>query len=261
MKTRKTIIMGILNTTPDSFSDGGTYVTKEEALKQVEKMIEDGAEIIDVGGESTRPNAEVVSEEEELRRVIPIISAIKEQFNILVSIDTYKPNVAKQALNAGADIVNDIWGGSKDSRMLDLIIKRQVPYIAMHNQETKEYNNLIGDMDKFFLHLIQRLKEGNYPMDKLILDPGIGFAKTHEDNVKVMQNLNFFNKYGTKLLLGTSRKSMIGIMNDEDSPKNRVIGTCATTVMAVQAGYDIVRVHDVCENRQAIEVADVIYRA
>lgn len=261
MKNKKTAIMGILNMTPDSFSDGGSYINKKDAIKQVEKMIREGATIIDIGGESTKPNAKYVDAEEETNRIVPIIKQIKSQFDILISVDTYKPEVAKKAIEAGADIINDVWGGSKDPQMLELVAETKIPYIAMHNQKDKQYNNLIEDIDLFFETLITYLNKADYPMERLILDPGIGFAKTHEDNVCIMQNLEHFQKFECKLLLGTSRKSMIGNIVNEDNPQKRIVGTCITSAEAVRAGYDIVRVHDVKENCQAIEMAEVLYNS
>ena len=217
----RTYIMGILNVTPDSFSDGGKFNEFEAALVQARKLIEDGADIIDIGGESTRPGAEYVSEEEEIKRVVTIIEAIKSELDVIISIDTYKSKTAEAAVKAGADIINDVWGAKYDKKIADVAAKYKVP---------------------------------------IILDPGIGFAKTYEENLIVMNNCNEIKDMGYPVLLGTSRKSMIGLTLN--LPVNeRVEGTVATTVIGIMKGMNFIRVHDVLENKRAAVMTDTIIKA
>ena len=256
----KTYIMGILNITPDSFSDGGSFVTIEDALAQVSKMIGDGADIIDVGGESTRPGYTVISDDEEINRVVPIIKAIKEYFDIPVSLDTYKSSVAKAGLEAGADIINDIWGFLKDDKLSKVVAKHNVPVVLMHNQNGTEYSsNIINDIRKSFRKSIKIALEAGVKKEHIILDPGIGFGKTQEQNREVLARLNELNSIGYPILLGTSRKSIVGsILNLP--PKDRVEGTLATSTMGIISGADVLRVHDVLENKRVALVTDKIIR-
>ncbi len=256
----QTYIMGILNITPDSFSDGNSYMKIEEAKKQVKKMIDDGAHIIDVGGESTRPGAEFVSIEEEIKRVVPIIKMIKENFNVLISIDTYKSDVAKEAVIAGADIINDVWANKYDFNMLDVVKEYEVFYVAMHNKKEKKYDkDVILDIKEDYEKLLEDCKNKNIDLNKVILDPGIGFAKGKEENLEVLSRLKELREsFDNIMLLGTSRKSFIGTINNVDIPKDRVIGTCVTTVYGLEAGFEIFRVHDVKENKQTIEMVKAI---
>lgn len=253
-------MMGILNVTPDSFSDGGQYLAVEEAKKQVSKMLAEGADIIDVGGESTRPGHDVVSEEEEMARVIPVVKMIAENFDTIISIDTSKAAVAEEAIKAGAHMVNDVWGLKKDPRMAHIIAKHHVPVCIMHNRKEGVYNDLIMDMVTDLGESIKIAQENGIPRDKIIIDPGIGFAKSVEENLMVMRDLKVFNQLGYPLLLGTSRKSMIGKTLDLPVTE-RLEGTLATTVMGVQAGVAIFRVHDVQANKRAVAMSRAIINA
>ena len=256
----RTYVMGILNVTPDSFSDGGKFNEVDSALKRVKEMIEEGADIIDVGGESTRPNFEVVKEDEEIKRVVPIIRAIKENFDIPVSIDTYKSKTAEAAIEAGADIINDIWGFKKDKDMAKVAAKYNVPCILMHNREKKEYNYLMKDVVFDLVESINIALNAGVSRENIILDPGIGFAKTLNENLIVMNNLEKIKDLGYPVLLATSRKSMIGLTLDEPVDQ-RVEGTIATTFLGITKGCEFVRVHDIRENKRACVMTDAMLKA
>lgn len=256
----RTYVMGILNVTPDSFSDGGKFNEVDAALKRVKEMIEEGADIIDVGGESTRPNFEVVKEDEEIKRVVPIIRAIKENFDIPVSIDTYKSKTAEAAIEAGADVINDIWGFKKDKDMAKVAAKYNVPCILMHNREKKEYNDLMKDVVFDLVESINIALNAGVSRENIILDPGIGFAKTLNENLIVMNNLEKIKDLGYPVLLATSRKSMIGLTLDEPVDQ-RVEGTIATTVLGITKGCEFVRVHDIRENKRACVMTDAMLKA
>ena len=256
----RTYVMGILNVTPDSFSDGGKFNEVDAALKRVKEMIEEGADIIDVGGESTRPNFEVVKEDEEIKRVVPIIRAIKENFDIPVSIDTYKSKTAEAAIEAGADVINDIWGFKKDKEMAKVAAKYNVPCIFMHNREKKEYNDLMKDVVFDLVESINIALNAGVSRENIILDPGIGFAKTLNENLIVMNNLEKIKDLGYPVLLATSRKSMIGLTLDEPVDQ-RVEGTIATTVLGITKGCEFVRVHDIRENKRACVMTDAMLKA
>lgn len=257
---KRTYIMGILNVTPDSFSDGGDFNSIEKAISHAKNMIEEGADIIDLGGESTRPGHNKIDVKEELERVLPVVKALKKEIDIFISIDTYKAEVADACLNLGVDMVNDIWGLKKDKNMANIVAKHNAYICIMHNQDGTIYEKDIMESIKEFLReSIKLAKEAGIKEDKIILDPGIGFGKTFEQNLEVMSRLNELKELGYPILLGTSRKSMIGnILNLE--PKDRVEGTIATTVLGIKDGVDIVRVHDVLENSRAAKVTDAIYR-
>lgn len=256
----RTYIMGILNFTPDSFSDGGVFNNIDSAIRHVKKMIDDGADIIDVGGESTRPGYTLISDEEEINRVVPIIKAIKENFDISVSIDTYKSKVAEKALEAGADLINDIWGFKKDKDMAKVAAKYNVTCCLMHNRENKDYTSLMDDILDDLRESIKIAKDAGVKDENIILDPGIGFAKTYEQNLETMNNLERFKELGYPILLGTSRKSMIGLTLDLPV-EERVEGTLATTVIGIMKdACDFVRVHDVLENLRAAKMTDTIVR-
>lgn len=256
----RTYIMGILNFTPDSFSDGGKFNHMEDALKHVEDMINEGADIIDIGGESTRPNHTPVGEEEEIKRVIPIIKAVREKFDIPISIDTYKAKVAEEAIKAGANLINDVWGFKKDKNMASVAAKYDVPCCLMHNRENKEYNNIMEDMLEDLKESIKIAKDAGVKDENIMLDPGIGFAKTYEQNIEVMNNLEVIKTLGYPILLGTSRKSMIGLTLDLPV-EERIEGTIATTVIGIMKdACDFVRVHDVKENLRAAKMTDAIVR-
>lgn len=256
----RTYIMGILNFTPDSFSDGGKFDDIDAALAHVKEMIEAGADIIDIGGESTRPNHTPVGEEEEIKRVIPIIKAVREKFDIPISIDTYKAKVAEKAIEAGADLINDVWGFKKDKDMAGVAAKYNVPCCLMHNRENEDYKDLMEDILEDLSESIKIAKDAGVKDENIILDPGIGFAKSHEQNLETMNKLERLKELGYPVLLGTSRKRMIGFTLDLPV-EERVEGTVATTVIGIMKdACDIVRVHDVLENARAAKMADAIVR-
>ena len=256
----KTYVMGILNVTPDSFSDGGKHNHLEEALQHAKRMIEEGADIIDVGGESTRPNYTMISEEEEIERVIPIIEAIKSNWDITVSIDTYKSKVAKAACRAGADLINDIWGLKYDPAMAHVVKEMNAAVCIMHNRTNKDYRNPMEDVLNDLKESIQIARNAGIANDKIMIDPGIGFAKTYEINLSLINQLEKLHQFGYPVLLGTSRKSVIGITLEEPV-ENRLEGTLATTVMSVMKGCQFIRVHDVKENVRAIKMTEAIMRS
>lgn len=256
----RTYIMGILNFTPDSFSDGGKFNDINIAIKHVEEMIRNGADIIDIGGESTRPNHIPVEEDEEISRVIPVIKAIREKFDIPISIDTYKAMVAEKAIEAGANLINDIWGFKKSNDIAKVAAKYDVPCCLMHNRNNADYKNLMEDILEDVKESIKIAKDAGVKDENIILDPGIGFAKTYEQNLEVMDNLERFKELGYPILLGTSRKSMIGLTLDLPV-EERIEGTIATTVIGIMKdACDFVRVHDVLENSRAAKMTDAIIR-
>ena len=250
-------VMGILNVTPDSFSDGGKWNDKGRAMRHTQEMIEQGATIIDIGGESTRSGYTLISDEEEISRVVPMIEMVKKNFDVPVSIDTYKSRVAEAALDAGADLVNDIWGLKYDPHMSEVIAKSGLACCLMHNRDNTEYRNFMEDMKQDLRETIALAKAAGIADDKIILDPGVGFAKSYENNLEVIRRLKEFNELKYPVLLGTSRKSVIGLTLDLPAAE-RVEGTIVTTVMAVEAGCMFVRVHDVKENHRAIQMAEAI---
>ena len=255
--TGHTYIMGILNVTPDSFSDGGKFNQIDAALKHAEEMIRDGADVIDIGGESTRPGYTKISDEEETGRGVPVIEAVKKEFEIPISVDTYKSGVAEAAAQAGADLINDIWGLKYDARMAEVIAKSGLACCLMHNRDNTEYRNFMEDVKQDLRETIALAKAAGIADDKIILDPGVGFAKSYENNLEVIRRLKEFNELKYPVLLGTSRKSVIGLTIDLPAAE-RVEGTIVTTVMAVEAGCMFVRVHDVKENHRAIQMAEAI---
>lgn len=252
-------IMGILNVTPDSFSDGGRWNNLEKAKQHVADMIEEGAGIIDVGGESTRPGHVQITIQEEINRVVPVIEMIKANFDIPVSIDSYKSEVVEAALKAGADMVNDIWGLKYDKKVAQLIAKYQVPCCLMHNRDNTDYNNFAEDMCEDLRESVAIAKAANIPDEHIILDPGVGFGKTYEQNLIAIHQLEKLKEIGYPVLLATSRKSVIGLTLDLPSDE-RVEGTIVTTVMGVEKGAAFVRVHDVKENLRAIRMTQAILR-
>lgn len=242
--SERTYIMGILNATPDSFSDGGFYSSVDQAVKQAVQMEEDGADIIDIGGESTRPDHKPVTLDEELERVIPIIEAVKKKVNLPISIDTYKAEVAEQAIKAGAEIINDVWGAKKDPKIATVAATFDVPIILMHNRTNKNYVSLIDDMKTDLQESVDIAREAGVKKENIILDPGIGFALTSADNLVVMNKLDEFATLGFPVLLGASRKSFIGKVLNVPA-RERDAGTGATTCLAITKGVQIVRVHNV----------------
>ncbi len=257
---KRTYIMGILNVTPDSFSDGGNFNSVDKALEHAKAMINEGADIIDLGGESTRPGHNYVDADEELRRVIPVIKKLKEELDTPISVDTYKAKVADESLKLGVEMINDVWGLRKDKDMAQVIAKYDAHVCIMHNQDNTEYDKDIMESIKDFLaESINIAIEAGIDKNKIVLDPGIGFGKTYEQNLEVLKRLGELKVLGYPILLGTSRKSVIGNTLDLP-PKERVEGTIATTVLGVRDGVDIVRVHDVEKNLRAAKMADAIYR-
>ncbi len=265
----KYILMGILNVTPDSFYDGGKYINLDKAVEHAQKLIKDGAQIIDVGGESTRPGANPVSLEEELNRVIPVIKTLKESLpkNIFISVDTYKAKVAQKALEVGADIINDISGLTFDKDMINVLKDSHAPIIINHikgtprnMQKNPYYENVLWEVSQFFENKIKTLLKVNYPYTNIILDVGVGFGKRLEDNLVLIKNISHFKKFGLPLLIGTSRKSFIGKILNLDDPKDRLEGTLASNLYLYQKGVNIFRVHDVKEHKRALEILDVIFR-
>lgn len=252
-------IMGILNVTPDSFSDGGKWTDMDQARRHTGDMIQEGAAIIDVGGESTRPGHVQISIQEEIDRVVPVIEMIKRNFDIPVSIDSYKGPVVEEALKAGADLVNDIWGLKYDRRVAELIARYQVPCCLMHNRETAEYRNFLDEMCQDMRDSLAIAKEAGIPDSQIILDPGVGFGKTYEHNLTAIAHLERLTALGYPVLLATSRKSVIGRALDLPTDQ-RVEGTLVTTVMGVEKGAAFIRVHDVKENLRAIRMTQAILR-
>lgn len=259
-----TYIMAILNVTPDSFSDGGCYRNMDDVLYRVEEMIAQGADVIDIGGESTRPGHTVIGVEEEISRVLPVIEAITARFDVPLSVDTYKPAVAEAALLGGAHMINDIWGlqyaQDEQHQMAQVIAKYNASCCLMHNRTASVYQDFLPECMAFLSRSIDIARETGIDKTKIMLDPGIGFGKTYQQNLLVMQQLNAFHTLGYPMLLGTSRKSMIGLTLDLPV-EERLEGTLVTTVLAVMAGWHFVRVHDVKENARAIKMAEAILYA
>ncbi len=254
-----TYIMGILNVTPDSFSDGGKYNTVTAALKHAEQMAAEGADIIDVGGESTRPHYTLITVEEEIKRVVPVIKELKKHFDIPISIDTCKSKVAQAALEAGADLVNDIWGFKYDVNMAETVRSYGVPVCIMHNRKEAVYEDFMAEVTSDLQESIGIGLAAGISRDKLIIDPGIGFGKTYEMNLILLNRLEELQQFHLPVLLGTSRKSVIGLTLDEPA-HNRLEGTIATTVIGVMKGCSFIRVHDVLENSRAVKMTEAILR-
>ena len=257
----RTLVMGILNVTPDSFSDGGKYNNLDSAMEQAEKLISEGADIIDVGGESTRPGHTQITSEEEISRVVPVIEKISKNLDTIISIDTYKYDVAEEAIKAGANIINDIWGLQYDKgEMAELVKKSNLPIIAMHNQNDEIYNkDIMLVLREFFEKTFKIADKYGIDRDKIILDPGLGFGKNVEQNIEILSRLNELKDMGS-ILLGASKKRFIGKLLNDLPFDERVEGTVATTVIGIEKGVDIVRVHNVLENKRACLVADGVYR-
>lgn len=252
-----TYIMGILNVTPDSFSDGGRYLSVDAALKHAQEMIDDGADILDIGGESTRPGHAQITEEEEIERTAPVIEKLKQEFDIPISIDTYKSSVARAALQGGVDLVNDIWGLKYDSSMAGLIADYGAACCLMHNRKEPVYQDFLIDFMEDMGDCIRIAKASGIGDEKIILDPGVGFGKTYELNLEILRHVGRMQDLGYPVLLGTSRKSVIGLTLDLPSDQ-REEGTLATTVYGMMNGCSFVRVHDVTANRRAIQMTEAI---
>jgi dihydropteroate synthase len=253
------LVMGILNITPDSFYDGGNYLSETNYLAQTEKMILEGADIIDIGAYSTRPGAEDISEEEELKRIVPVISVIKNKFpKTIISVDTFRANIAEKAVSAGASIINDISGGQFDNNMFATVAKLQVPYVLMHIKGTPktmqvnpEYNNVTDEVLTYFEERINELKKLGF--QKIILDPGFGFGKTIEHSYQLLTDLEKFNELRYPVLVGVSRKSMIHkVLNT--TAQNALNGTTVLNTIAIQKGAKILRVHDVKEANEVVKL-------
>jgi dihydropteroate synthase len=251
--------MGILNVTPDSFSDGGSYGNVEIAVRKALLMAADGADIIDIGGESTRPGYTPVTAEEEIQRVLPVISRLKAKLDVPVSIDTMKAAVAEKALAAGADIINDIWGLQKDPDMARVAAEYDAGVILMHNSDSTVYNDLMGDILKFLRESIKIAENAGIPWSNIVIDPGIGFAKNLAQNLEVMHKLEELQSLCCPVLLGTSRKSMIGGVLGLPADE-RIEGTAATVVLGIEKGVDFIRVHDVKEMARVSRMTDAIVR-
>nr|WP_290443616.1 dihydropteroate synthase [Sporolactobacillus kofuensis] len=254
---KKTLIMGILNVTPDSFSDGGRFNQLDRAVEHALQMERDGADIIDLGGESTRPGHTPVGMDEEIARVVPMIQAIRQHTKIPISIDTYKAETARRALEAGADIINDIWGAKADKNMAKVAAESQVPIILMHNRENNQYQNIIEDMKSDLQESIDLALNAGVTPDNIILDPGIGFAKDYQQNLFVMNHLEAFHELGYPILLGTSRKGFIGKTLNVTVDR-RVEGTGATVCLGITKGCQIMRVHDVLEITRMAKMMDTM---
>lgn len=252
-----TYVMGILNVTPDSFSDGGKWNDRDRALKHVEEMIAEGMDIVDIGGESTRPGYTLLSDEEEIARVVPMIEAVKANFDIPISLDTYKSGVAEAGIRAGADLINDIWGLKYDRHMAEVIAKSGLPCCLMHNRKEADYQDFMQDVAADLADTIHLAEAAGIADEKIILDPGVGFGKTYENNLEIINCLEELNMFGYPILLGGSRKSVIGLTLDLPVTE-RVEGTLVTTMFGVQKGCMFVRVHDVKENVRTIKMCEAI---
>lgn len=253
-------IMGILNVTPDSFSDGGKWNDVDRAVKHVEEMIKDGASIIDIGAESTRPGYTPLSTEEELERVIPIIRKIRENFDVPISLDTYKADTLCEVVKEGADILNDIWGLKSDPKMAQTAKELDIPVILMHNKDNNHYNDLMKDLNRETLESVELAKKAGIREDLIILDPGIGFALDYEKDLSVVNRIKEFVDLGYPVLLGTSRKRFIGKAMGIDVATDRDFGTAITTAIGAMNGCSIFRVHNVKQNYDAMRMALAIKR-
>ena len=252
-----TYIMGILNVTPDSFSDGGRWNDRDRALRHVEEMLKEGMDIVDIGGESTRPGYTLLPDEEEIARVVPVIEAVKENFDVPISLDTYKSRVAQAGIAAGADLINDIWGLKYDEKMPGVIAQSGLPCCLMHNRKNMDYTDFMQDVAADLAESARLAEKAGIQKEKMILDPGVGFAKTYEQNLKIINSLEELHALGFPLLLGCSRKSVIALTLNLPVDQ-RVEGTLVTTVMGVMKGCSFVRVHDIKENARAVKMARAI---
>ncbi|MGN8769847.1 dihydropteroate synthase [Paenibacillus barengoltzii] len=257
----RTLVMGILNVTPDSFSDGGRYNNVERAVQHAREMVAEGGDIIDIGGESTRPGHVPVSEQEELERVIPVVEALHRELpHIPLSVDTYKAQVAYEALKAGAHIINDVWGFKAEPRMAEAAAEFGCPVILMHNRHDRHYRDLLADVAADLRESVEIARKAGVSDENIILDPGIGFAKDYHENLRVMKALDELAALGFPLLLGTSRKRFI--RTALDLPVDEVVfGTAATVALGIAQGCQIVRVHDVKEIKQTVQMCDAIVYA
>ena len=264
---KQSLIMGILNVTPDSFSDGGKYLEKNNAINHALAMIDNGADIIDVGGESTRPFSDPVSLDEEISRVIPVIEGIRKESDVCISIDTTKSEVATAALNSGASLINDVSAMEVDPLMIDVALKFDCPIIIMHMkgtpksmQDNPQYESLISDIKDYLQERVNFIVSKGVNSKKIVIDPGIGFGKTVENNFEIINNLNHFTKMGLPVMLGASRKSFIGISLDLPE-EDRLEGSLAANIIGLQNGAKIFRVHDVAETNKAFIIANKIFNS
>ncbi|WP_013321707.1 dihydropteroate synthase [Gloeothece verrucosa] len=264
---KRTYLMGILNVTPDSFSDGGQFNTLDAALEQAAKMVAEGADIIDLGGQSTRPGAEEISLDEELKRVIPVIKALRPLISVPISIDTTRAAVARAAIEAGADLINDISGGTFDEQMFLVAATLDVPIILMHirgtpktMQQLTDYQDLIREISEFFANQILKAMAIGIKRSHLMIDPGLGFAKTDQQNLEILRQINQFRSLDVPILVGPSRKRFIGHILQQKDPQQRVWGTAAACCAAIASGADLLRVHDVKPMSEVCRVADAIWR-
>lgn len=250
-------VMGILNVTPDSFFDGNNYNTLDNAIRRAIAIQEEGGEIVDVGGESTRPGYTMISDEEEIERVVPVIERIKKEIDIPVSLDTYKSAVAQAGIDAGADLINDIWGLKWDPKMAGVIAKAGVACCLMHNRKDTDYMSFVEDVETDMAECIHLANKAGIADDKIILDPGVGFAKDTAQNLEIIACMDRLNQFGYPVLLGVSRKSVVG--NTLNVPKeDRLIGTVALDVIGVMKHANFVRVHDVKEHVQAVKMVEAV---
>jgi dihydropteroate synthase len=263
----RTVVMGILNVTPDSFSDGGSFLDPDAALAQGLKMAEDGAGVIDIGGESTRPGSDAVSAEDEIRRIVPVIKRLVSEIEVPISVDTYKASVAEAALDAGAEIINDISGMTFDPDMRRLVADRGCPIALMHikgtprdMQKNPTYTDLMGEIVGFLLDAIEEAVAAGVDEKMIAVDPGIGFGKTVDQNLTIIRRLTELRSLGRPILVGVSRKATIGHLLGDVPPQERVMGTAAAVTLSIANGADIVRVHDVKEIAQVAKVADAVVR-
>jgi dihydropteroate synthase len=256
------MVMGILNVTPDSFSDGGRFLSMDDALKHVSRMAKEGADIVDIGGESTRPGAKTVTTDEEIDRIVPVIEKVKKEFEILVSIDTYKERVARVAVEeADVDMVNDISGLRFSENMASTVARLEVPVVIMHIQGTPEnmqkdpfYNDVVSELRQYFRERIDFALSKGIRKEKIIIDPGIGFGKRFEDNLEIIKRLKDFTDLECPVLMGLSRKSFLGTLSGEKTPRNREIETVTANIISILNGASIIRVHNVDYSVRAIRV-------
>lgn len=257
----RTLVMGILNVTPDSFSDGGRWTDPDRAVERAVTMLQEGADIIDVGGESTRPGHTPVSAEEELRRLLPVVRALRQAVpHMVISVDTYKASVARAALEAGANIINDIWGLSRDPDMARVAAEFQAPVVVMHNQEGTSYQDLMGDIIRFLERSIETAAAAGLPRELVIVDPGFGFGKTTAQNLRVVNELSALQVLDAPILLGPSRKRAIGEVLGGLPVDERLEGTAATVAIGIAQGADIIRVHDVKAMKRVAMMTDALVR-
>ena len=256
----RTYVVGIINVTTDSFSGDGLGLDVEAAVAEWRRFAQEGADILDVGGESTRPGFQAVTPEEEMRRVLPVVERLAREVNVPISIDTYKAPVARAALKAGAHLLNDIWGFRHDPAMAPLVAELGVPAVIMHNQRGRDFHDVIGDIRAGLEVSLKLAEQAGIPRQRLIIDPGFGFGWAEEHNLEMLRRLGELRELGLPILIGTSRKSTIGAVLGGVPADERLMGTAATVAIAIAHGADIVRVHDVAEMVQVCRVADAVLR-